>query len=381
MNWFYALGGQQQGPVDDARLEALTAAGTINPDTLVWREGMANWQPLRQARPVPAATPAMAAPPVMAPAGVAQPLGADEASCTECGNRFTKDNLIQYGNAFVCATCKPVFLQKLREGASVAPVFSGLVTEEELLGRDYRIEIGDCLGRAWNIFTTNPGLLLGTSLLVGLVYFGAMMVVGVLGFVLPIINQLLAMMFTGPVMGGYLWFLLRLVRGEEATVGDAFTGFSRQFVQLMLSSLVQGLFSLLCTVPMIVLIVTGGILASVRGGGGSFRFSPELIAAMVGVGLFCMAGMVYLGTIWTHSLLLVADKGYNFWPAMRLSWRLVRKRWWMTFLFLMVAGIISSLGVFACGFGLIVSMPLYFLMRVCFYDDNFRDLAKPIQAV
>src|SRR5438093_4738853 len=96
MNWFYALGGQQQGPVDDAQLEALTAAGTINPDTLVWREGMANWQPLRQARPVPAATPAMAAPPVMAPAGVAQPLGADEASCTECGNRFTKDNLIQY---------------------------------------------------------------------------------------------------------------------------------------------------------------------------------------------------------------------------------------------------------------------------------------------
>jgi len=132
---------------------------------------------------------------------------------------------------------------------------------------------------------------------------------------------------------------------------------------------------------MIVLIVTGGILASVRGGGGSFRFSPELIAAMVGVGLFCMAGMVYLGTIWTHSLLLVADKGYNFWPAMGLSWRLVRKRWWMTFLFLVVASIISSLGFFALCVGLIVSFPLYFLMRVCFYDDNFRDLAKPIQAV
>ena len=380
MNWFYALGGQQQGPVDDGQLDALTAAGTITPDTLVWREGMANWQALRQARPVSAAAPAMAAPPVMAPAGAAQPLGADEAVCTECGNRFTKDNLIQYGNAFVCATCKPVFLQKLREGASVAPVFSGVVTEEQLLEREYRIEIGDCLGRAWKVFTTSPGLFLGVSVLVGLIYFGGMLVLTVLGFVLPIINQILGMMFTGPVIGGYLWFLLRLVRGEEATLSDAFVGFSQRFLQLMLSSLIQGLFGMLCLLPLILVFASAGILAAIRGGGPP-RFTPELIIAMIGVGLLCLAGTAYLGTVWTHSLLLVADKGYNFWSAMRLSWRLVHKRWWMTFLFLVVASIILSLGFFAFCVGLIVSIPVYFLMRVCFYDDNFRDLAKPVQAV
>ena len=382
MNWFYALGGQQQGPVDEGQLNALAAAGTITQDTLVWSEGMVNWQPLRQTRPAVGGAPPMAPPPVMAAAGAAQPLGADEALCVECGNRFTKDNLIQYGTAFVCATCKPVFLQKLREGASVAPAFSGVVTEEQLLGREYRIEIGDCLNRAWNIFTANPGLLLGVSLLVGVVYVGAMMALTFLGFVLPLFNQLLAMMFTGPVLGGYLWFLLRMARGEEATIGDAFVGFSKQFVQLMLSSLVQGVFSLLCMLPLIALLVTGGIVAAIRGGGGgAFRVSPEMIIAIIGVGLLCVAGMVYLGTLWTHSLLLVADKGYNFWAAMRLSSRLVRKRWWMTFLFLFVTGIISTLGVFACVVGLIVSIPLYFLMRVCFYDDNFRDLAKPVQVL
>ena len=380
MNWFYALGGQQHGPVDDGQLDALATAGTITPDTLVWREGLANWQPLRQARPASGGAPHAGTPPVMVPAGAAQPLSADEALCVECGNRFTKDNLIQYGTAFVCATCKPVFLQKLREGASVAPAYSGVVTEEQLLGRDYRIEIGECLSRAWKVFTTNPGLLLGASLLVGLVFVGGMMAVGVLGIVLPLVNQLLGMMFTGPVLGGYLWFLLRLARGEEATIGDAFAGFSKQFLQLMLSSLIQGLFSLLCLLPVIVLLVAGGILAAARGGG-SFGFSPEMIGALIGVSLLCIAGMVYLGTIWTHSLLLVADKGYNFWPAMRLSRRLVQKRWWMTFLFLFVAGIISTIGIFACIVGLIVSVPLYLLMRVCFYDDNFRDLAKPVQGV
>src|SRR5262245_12606860 len=99
MNWFYALGGQQQGPVDDGQLDALAAAGTITPDTLVWREGMANWQPLRHARPVSSAAlqaPPPPPPPVMGPSGAAQPLSANEAFCVECGNRFTKDNLIQY---------------------------------------------------------------------------------------------------------------------------------------------------------------------------------------------------------------------------------------------------------------------------------------------
>ena len=48
MNWFYAIGGQQHGPVDDGQLDALIAASTVNPETLVWREGLANWQPLRQ---------------------------------------------------------------------------------------------------------------------------------------------------------------------------------------------------------------------------------------------------------------------------------------------------------------------------------------------
>src|SRR5262245_43595391 len=213
MNWFYALGGQQQGPVDDGQLDALAAAGTITLDTLVWREGMANWQPMRQARPVSSAAPPTVAPPVMAPAAAAgaavpaqaqaqaQPLGADEALCVECGNRFTKDNLIQYGTAFVCATCKPVFLQKLREGATVATAFAGVVTEEQLLGREYRVEIGDCLGRAWKVFTNNPGLLLGVSLLVGVVYFGGMMAMTVLGFVMPVFNQFLGMMFMGPVLG------------------------------------------------------------------------------------------------------------------------------------------------------------------------------------
>jgi len=43
-SWFYASNGQQQGPYPDAQLRDLIARGTVTADTLVWSEGMADWQ-------------------------------------------------------------------------------------------------------------------------------------------------------------------------------------------------------------------------------------------------------------------------------------------------------------------------------------------------
>jgi hypothetical protein len=43
-SWFYAAGGQQQGPVSEAQLRDLMGRGTVSAETLVWSEGMAAWQ-------------------------------------------------------------------------------------------------------------------------------------------------------------------------------------------------------------------------------------------------------------------------------------------------------------------------------------------------
>ena len=40
--------------------------------------------------------------------------------CTECGKSFYQEEMIRYGDAWVCAACKPIFIQKLKEGVSVA---------------------------------------------------------------------------------------------------------------------------------------------------------------------------------------------------------------------------------------------------------------------
>jgi hypothetical protein len=45
MTWYYAVNGQQIGPVTEAEFYALVKAGTIKPDTLVWRDGLTAWLP------------------------------------------------------------------------------------------------------------------------------------------------------------------------------------------------------------------------------------------------------------------------------------------------------------------------------------------------
>jgi len=47
-NWYIAIGGQQQGPFSQTQIQQGVAAGIYTRDTLVWRQGFANWLPLAQ---------------------------------------------------------------------------------------------------------------------------------------------------------------------------------------------------------------------------------------------------------------------------------------------------------------------------------------------
>jgi hypothetical protein len=105
MDWFYALNNQRCGPISDAQLDELLRAGTVTPDTLAWRQGQAEWQPLRTVRP--------GAPPALSPPAK----GSGIETCAECRQPFARADLVYLNHSWVCAKCKPVFLQRLIEGA------------------------------------------------------------------------------------------------------------------------------------------------------------------------------------------------------------------------------------------------------------------------
>jgi uncharacterized RDD family membrane protein YckC len=105
MQWYYADQGQKKGPVEESTLDELVLAGVVRDDTLVWNEGMQSWQPHGSVR-VPTSAPAVP------PAG-----SSDARYCGECGRPFPANELVSIGVVSVCATCKPIYLQRLREGS------------------------------------------------------------------------------------------------------------------------------------------------------------------------------------------------------------------------------------------------------------------------
>jgi len=58
MDWFYAQNGRQLGPVTLEALLSMLQGGHVQPGDLVWREGMADWQP---AATMPELTPSVPA--------------------------------------------------------------------------------------------------------------------------------------------------------------------------------------------------------------------------------------------------------------------------------------------------------------------------------
>lgn len=43
--WYFTQEGQQQGPVSDEQIKRMARDGSLGKEDLVWREGMASWQP------------------------------------------------------------------------------------------------------------------------------------------------------------------------------------------------------------------------------------------------------------------------------------------------------------------------------------------------
>jgi uncharacterized RDD family membrane protein YckC len=104
MTYYYAVNGQQTGPVEEEQLRGMVSSGAISADTLVWREGMPQWQPYSSAL------------------GIAE-VGQATVQCSVCHQVFPVDQTIQYGTQRVCAGCKPKFLQSIREGAQTFAAF------------------------------------------------------------------------------------------------------------------------------------------------------------------------------------------------------------------------------------------------------------------
>ena len=126
MSWHYSIDGARGGPVTDKEFEELIFDGIITRSSLVWREGMEEWQPLSVLRPGPAAAPARAV----------EVLPDGHTRCVECMQPGPTEDMVSIQKAWVCARCKPIVLQRLLEGASAASGQAWRSDDKLVLTRD-----------------------------------------------------------------------------------------------------------------------------------------------------------------------------------------------------------------------------------------------------
>ena len=272
------IDGKEYGPVTPEQLREWIAAGRANAQTQVRREDSTEWQAL-----------------VSLPE-FAEALGTKPAASTPPPGT------------------PPPFTPS-------PPVPDADALAAEILARDYRVDIGSCLSRSWDLLMQNFWLVVGVSFVLGLI-------AGSVGLI------------AGVCYGGIYFVLLKLIRRERTEFSDGFAGFSFAFLQLFLVGLVS---SILTTVGL----------------------------------LFCIIPGIYLGVAWSLALPLVMDKRMEFWPAMELSRKVVQKHWW-TFLGLgLVCVLLMIVGLALCCIGVYVAIPIAFGATAYAYEDIFATKRPP----
>lgn len=325
MQWFYAVDGERLGPVTPDQLSTLVANGTVTPETLVWREGFASWEPwgkVAEANPLPAADP-------NAPPPLAQVETAHEATPDP---HWTMDEFT-----------------------------------EQLAQNGFATSVGGALSRAWANYKSFFGLAIGAMLVVVLISMVA-------GFI-PIVGVLSGILVSPHLNAGSAWIFLKRARGEEIAFGDIFEGFSRCYVKLVLLGLIQ-------LVVVIGLVVVFGVALAVVGvplGGATPGQPPEMepaaaIGFMVAMLIF-MAVAIFLTARFLLSHLVAIDRGEGAVDCYRLSWRITAGKFWTILGLFIIMMLLGIAGTFALLIGLIFVMPLYPAVIAQLYHDACESAA------
>ncbi len=147
MVWYYRDNDQEIGPVSKAELQNLVKSKQIGAQTPVRNVEMTDWVPLVDMVRGKAGQPQTPPPPPplnmassddgigeltmdtkddagpgeargKAPAGSGGE-GPQLAICSQCGGTFPEDQVIAIEDRMICAACKPMFVQKLKEGVAM----------------------------------------------------------------------------------------------------------------------------------------------------------------------------------------------------------------------------------------------------------------------
>ena len=256
--------------------------------------------------------------------------------------------------------------------ASVQPVQQGEVDAKafaaDLNARSAPLDVFGCLGRSFSLWTSNFFPLVGVTLLV--------MLAQVVASFIPLVNIFSGFCLKGVFYGGLYYYFLGKMRGEPREVGDAFAGFTRAFVPLMLATL---LYTAICLALMLVFcapMFLFFIQVAVQGAQHHLNHIDALpqFSAITLLGLFVgMIVLLYVAISWCFAFALVIDQGLGPWTALEVSRRVVAKQWFRVFFVVFLGAILTLLGLIGLFIGVLFTLPL--MIGAVLYA--YQDLCRP----
>jgi hypothetical protein len=273
---------------------------------------------------------------------------------------------------------------------------TGPVSAEEIVARDYTLDIGGCISQGWELYKNNFGKLIVTGLLVMVMGMAAgfadQLIEAIVGAKrLPLSTQMylkpiyviVNSLVMGPAMGGLYYVYLCVIRGRRTEVSDTFIGFKRGFQDLFLGQLVIALITTLCTLPYFVINASKLApfverLQQVKPGDNVMEIFSQMIPQVISILtstlpllLICIIPMTYLSVNWSFTLALIVDKEMGFWTAMKTSWKMVHRHWFHIFGLLVLAGLVYMAGGLLCCIGAIFTAPISAAATMFAYETIF----------
>ena len=322
--------GKEYGPVTAGKLHEWIAGGRANLQTKARRDGETEWKTLGdfpEFSQFGITTGAGAVPPVAAAPTVA-PGGTVDAVQTP-----------------VTGTAKQI--------------------ADDLIARSTPLDVFGCLGQSFELWKANFLPLVGVTLLVVLIQTVAGMI--------PFLGFIAGLFLNGVFYGGLYYYYLGKVRGEPREVGDAFAGFTRAFVPLMLATLLSTALIIAVMIPFFAPVFLFIAKAALSGHAGT---PPQLSVLAVCSILLGLLPLIYLSISWVFTFVLIIDKGLGPWTAMEVSRRVVTRQWIRVFFVLLFGGILTMLGLVGLIIGIIFTMPLVFGAAICAYEHLCNPPAK-----
>lgn len=156
--WYFGRNGRQEGPVSDEQLRTMIRNGSLRREDLVWREGMADWQPAGDVPGLPFPSPAAYSPPPPPPAPYPSPYAPPQSQYAAPppvygGAGFDIPNYLPWAIAATLLCCMP--------GGVAAIIFASKANSAKERGDYAAADAAAKQAKTWLTLSVVLGLLFG----------------------------------------------------------------------------------------------------------------------------------------------------------------------------------------------------------------------------